>query len=402
MAEIKRAPRRSPGERPPEAGLRRRAEEGVMSVTLLEFFEDYFLNNYVMIFELVGLLILLEIGVHITDQISRMTLAVVILLFFESLFYHLDEWLKTLEYLHPYRPVLNGCMFTIYPLILLLVMQLTLSKKLTRRGIILLLIPEAVSIPFYFTTQWTHLICWFSETNVYYAGPVRFWPGLIFAFYSAVFLVHNAIYFKGYSRVSMFVTVYVLIGPLVGVLYYTFFRVESDYSALFTSAILLYFICIYIHRARIDPLTEAMNRQSYYRDMQTKDRSITAVVSMDMNELKYLNDHLGHEAGDAALTAVSGILRECCGRSGIVYRIGGDEFIIFYINASESAIAETLAAMREKLSRTPYSCAFGCAVREGGEPLKDVISRSDKAMYADKDAIKRALLERGGTVHNRE
>ena len=182
---------------------------------------------------------------------------------------------------------------------------------------------------------------------------------------------------------------YIVFVSCAGMVCFMLFRDGADYSALFTSALLLYYILVYIHMAKIDPLTSLLNRQSCYSDIKSKARAITGIVSVDMNDLKYFNDSFGHEAGDAALTVIAGILQAHCGRGGIVYRIGGDEFIIFYIGAEEAEIAAAIDAMRKALAQTPYACAFGYARKTPELSMHDALLAADREMYADKATLKK-------------
>ena len=154
--------------------------------------------------------------------------------------------------------------------------------------------------------------------------------------------------------------------------------------------------------AKSDPLTGLMNRQSYYQDMETLDGSITGTASIDMNELKYLNDTFGHSAGDEALKTVSKCLLDNRIKGELIYRVGGDEFIILYTGSTEEEIVKNLEAMKATLAKTNYTCAFGYSMKEKGESVEAAVLRADKEMYYDKSAQKRAVLERGGRLHRRK
>ena len=146
---------------------------------------------------------------------------------------------------------------------------------------------------------------------------------------------------------------------------------------------------MYIHMARIDPLTALLNRQCFYKDIEIYEKSINGAVSVDMNYLKYFNDYLGHEAGDKALKTVSAIMRDYCGKGAMVYRIGGDEFVILYINAKEQDVLQAIKQMQEKMAETEYMCAFGYAMKEQGGKLSDALRKSDEMMYIDKEKTKK-------------
>ena len=363
---------------------------------------NFIADNYVMLFELLGLLIVLRISAHISPRMKRQTCVVVALLFLETVIYTLERWTQTLPRYTVARPLLTAAMYSIYPAVLICLTQLTATWKRTRWQTLLLLAPEILSIPLFFTSQWTHLVSWYLPENAYQGGVLSNWPYIVFGFYILVFVVSNMLYFKSYARADRRVMVYVILGPLVGVLLFLALAMDRDFGALFTSGILLYYICIYIHMAKLDPLTQLLNRQSYYEDIRLHGDAVTAVASVDMNELKHINDTQGHEAGDRAITVVAQTLRENCGRSGTVYRVGGDEFMIFYFGAREQEVVDAIAEMRRALRRTPYACAFGYAMHTPDDALQDVIVTSDERMYADKAEMKRKTLAQGGTLRGRK
>ena len=96
-----------------------------------------------------------------------------------------------------------------------------------------------------------------------------------------------------------------IIAASIGVLLNIIFEIDVDYSTLFASLLLIYYLSLYVLTAKEDTLTHLLNRQCYYSDSDKLKDQITAVVSVDMNDLKKINDTQGHDAGDKALYTVS-------------------------------------------------------------------------------------------------
>ena len=354
--------------------------------------KEVFLENYVLIYELVGLLILLGVGVHLSDRMKRLTMIAILLIAVETVIFYVEKWTQTFETLSLLRPMMTASLYSIYPLILFFLTQITAKKPFSKKKTLLLLIPEFVCVPLFYSSQWTHLIFHYSMENHYGGGLLPGFsdlPYILFAFYIGVFLYHIIAYFKDASEWDIWLEIaYIVLVPIFGVMFFVLTESEKDYGSLFMSAILLYYIYVYVHMAKIDPLTSLLNRQSCYKSMQSNSKSITGVVSVDMNDLKYLNDTYGHKEGDKALRTIAGILREYCGKKGMAYRVGGDEFIILYKNAKETEIVDLILRMREKLSETDYSCAFGYSMILTGGTVKDAIRESDHKMYENKALIK--------------
>lgn len=353
-------------------------------MTINEFISD----NFVMIYELGGLVILLFVGAHISFSMKRKTLIAIGLLFIELVCYVAERWTQTFSSYTVLRPMLTATLYSIYPSIIIVMMVIT-STNINRKLFAVLMIPEAVCIPVFYTSQWTHIVFYYHESNHYAGGPLSYLPYWLFLFYVIVFLIHNLIFLKHSSRVSKAVAAYITLGPLVGAVIIMVLGIDKDYSALFTSGTLLYFTYLYIHMAKIDPLTNLLNRQSYYQDIEVDEKYITGVVSIDMNDLKYLNDSFGHEAGDNALKTVANTIRGNSGRNSTVYRVGGDEFMIFYIRVPEEVIRSAIENIRNEMNKTDYVCAYGYAMVAEGKNIIEAIKISDQRMYTDKAELKK-------------
>ena len=364
-------------------------------------FINYILENFTMLYELLGLVVILGVSAHLSQRMKKLTVTVVILLFLESVIFTLERWTQTFEKLSLLRPFLTACLYSLYPLILMTLTLLTETNGFSRRSL-LLAIPWIISVPLFFFSQWTHLVVWYHESNHFAAGPLRYLPYILFIFYVVVFFVQNIRYFRSYSKMNRAAARYIVLGALAGVFLYFYFDGYKDYSVIFTSSILLYYVLVYIHMARMDPLTSLLNRQSFYQDLAMESMSISGIISIDMNELKYLNDNLGHEAGDMALEVVAGVFRNNCKGRSDAYRVGGDEFMVICRDTDEFEIRSMIFDMRENLKQTSYVCAFGYAMCTPDTPMDEILRIADSRMYADKAAIKKDLEDRGISVHNRD
>ena len=83
----------------------------------------------------------------------------------------------------------------------------------------------------------------------------------------------------------------------------------------------------YKEMAEKDAMTGLYNRSAFEQwEQNTKDYNRYAIVTFDLNNLKYCNDNIGHAAGDVYIEASAKLIREIFGKYGKCYRIGGDEF----------------------------------------------------------------------------
>jgi diguanylate cyclase (GGDEF)-like protein len=138
--------------------------------------------------------------------------------------------------------------------------------------------------------------------------------------------------------------------------------------------------------AGVDPLTGLLNRRGL-ESASVADGSYV-VISADLDDLKEINDTLGHGAGDAALERFADVLRSSVRQGATVARIGGDEFLIILDDATQETGRLVTRRILDSLSdfhQLDGLCAsFGFATGTTEIPLDVTISRADEAMYLAK------------------
>jgi diguanylate cyclase (GGDEF)-like protein/PAS domain S-box-containing protein len=151
------------------------------------------------------------------------------------------------------------------------------------------------------------------------------------------------------------------------------------------------------HIADHDALTGLYNRRRFEQEL---DRHIVhgrrygmdgALLVIDLDHFKQVNDGHGHRAGDRALAAVARVLRARLRESDILARFGGDEFAVLMPHGGAAEAAElanlVVNAVRREVSTPagPLDASVGYALFEDATASSDeVLSRADDAMYADK------------------
>jgi diguanylate cyclase (GGDEF)-like protein len=157
----------------------------------------------------------------------------------------------------------------------------------------------------------------------------------------------------------------------------------------------------------IDPLTETLNRRGFERELK---RSLAylkrygaraALVYIDLDEFKPVNDRHGHAAGDAVLKAIAVALSGQVRASDVVARIGGDEFVALLWNVDDADAAAKAAALEAAVYATPVrwgastlvvGASAGVTMIGPLDKPPDALARADAAMYARK-ASRRARLK---------
>ncbi len=151
--------------------------------------------------------------------------------------------------------------------------------------------------------------------------------------------------------------------------------------------------------ADTDTLTPLPNRRRFLRELEravaqaTRHGTPAAVLYVDINGLKGINDRHGHLAGDAALIHVAKLLGSLIRSTDVAARIGGDEFALVLDHLDlESAIdtaeriGRCIAATPLDLGGTPIrlEAAIGTAAILAGDSVDDVMQRADRNMYLAK------------------
>jgi len=143
--------------------------------------------------------------------------------------------------------------------------------------------------------------------------------------------------------------------------------------------------------AEIDLLTGLCNRNSF-NDIIQKYMMRTeqyGVVMLDINGLKYINDHLGHEEGDRIITEAANVIKSSIRVSDLAFRIGGDEFIV--LTSNEDASLRMIEKRVKEKNRIPtqqnpavLNLSLGYATSTEGESADGIIALADQRMYEDK------------------
>lgn len=158
---------------------------------------------------------------------------------------------------------------------------------------------------------------------------------------------------------------------------------------------------------REDQLTGALNRrgldETLDRELKRAGRNKTplCVALLDIDNFKKLNDTLGHQAGDRALTHLTQVIKDTLRPSDAVGRYGGEEFVIILpdtdINAGVEAIQRLQRDLTKKFflhnnERILVTFSAGVALRGEDEDQEDLLGRADKAMYQAKQTGKNRVI----------
>jgi diguanylate cyclase (GGDEF)-like protein len=160
----------------------------------------------------------------------------------------------------------------------------------------------------------------------------------------------------------------------------------------------------YKRKACTDGLTRLLNRAAFSEQLEEKaadareSGNSLALVMLDVDNFKRINDTYGHQAGDQVLCALGELLTANLRREDLIGRYGGEEFILAVPGVNEEQILAVAENLRKKTSETVvdpalsmFTVSVGCTLYRSGEDLDEGIHRADMALYVAKHGGKNTV-----------
>ena len=148
-----------------------------------------------------------------------------------------------------------------------------------------------------------------------------------------------------------------------------------------------YIFIVSVNASR-DPLTGLYDRRTYNEDVARYKEIINGVVQIDMNGLKYLNDHFGHDAGDLALNTLANIFADSVDAKRMcAYRLSGDEFVVLMFKGSKEQLDNAVSVIQERINDSNYSAALGYYYIDKNTStvtFEEAMHIAEELMYVDK------------------
>lgn len=160
---------------------------------------------------------------------------------------------------------------------------------------------------------------------------------------------------------------------------------------------------------QMDPLTEALNRHAFHSLLRRPEAghdspTSGSVAVLDIDNLKPINDTLGHTVGDKAIRAVARAMRSLVRADDMLFRWGGDEFLVLMFKLPQPEASRRIEKLNKILEENAerwigipvrVTVSFGVAGFTSLRDLGQAIEQADKAMYARRNLIRRRVVEKG-------
>ena len=343
--------------------------------------EEYILQNWILVLILIAFVIFLITTSFLDKKASKRLYFLLAEVFVLSITVFLEFYYENDSSFRTARTVLMAIRYSAAPILLANVIYATVKKIkiLVFVPAVALTILDIVSIP-------TGVVFSINDENDLVRGPLGYLPFIIAGLYCA-FLIYILVK-RSNKRFIEIVPIALLALAFVSGLVFPFVfgpRFAQIYCPTIAVALFIYYVFSTISLVKKDALTGLLNRQAYYSETSRSFKDITAIVSMDMNGLKKINDTYGHAAGDEALSTLATCFKNACHVNQSAYRMGGDEFAIVCHKTSEEDVIKLIERIKEQVSKTKYTCSIGYSYQKGGhKELDELLKVSDERMYSNK------------------
>lgn len=160
----------------------------------------------------------------------------------------------------------------------------------------------------------------------------------------------------------------------------------------------------YVEGSHLDSMTKLLNRKGImeYAEAKVAKGASVAVVMMDIDNFKNVNDTYGHPFGDAVITAVADVIKKVIGGSGVAGRVGGDEFMVILDNSGDELMLRNYlrgikmnvgALFLEKVGNNKITCSIGVSRNKvDSSEFKELYRIADRALYLAKEKGKNRYI----------
>ena len=255
----------------------------------------------------------------------------------------------------------------------------------------LLKIPGVICIFITSLSLFTKFVFWYDEnTGEMIRGPFAFAPHVTLMFYVLILL------YVGVKRIFQrkieegIIIVFGCILNCVATLVEYLYRLRGILMGSIALVLVFYFLYLHVQIFKTDVLTGCFNRLTMKSDSKKFKNSIRTILMIDLNNLKAINDIHGHEAGDTALKTLAYNVRRNLPNGCILYRTGGDEFVVFILRSVTKTTDEIINKLKSAMKKTNYEWAIGYYEFESPKDydLNKALSIADARMYINKKQMK--------------
>lgn len=348
---------------------------------MVEAIKDYFFQNWILLIILGAFFVVLFITSFSNRKTTLRYLLLLISILLLSVVVFVEFYLQPVAENTTARLILMAIRYSATPFVLALVIMVLVKKQS-----LLVFVPAALLLVIDIISIFTGIVFGLNQSYELQRGALGYLPFIVSGLYM-LFLIVLLLIRSNKRWIEIAPIIFLSVALTSGLVFPFVFgsRFSEMFCTIIATSLFIYYVFTILELAKKDGLTGVLNREAYYIETRRDFKDITAIISLDMNGLKTINDTLGHAAGDEALVTLALCFARAIGVKQSVYRMGGDEFIIVCRKTSEEDVRNIVKRIEESVAQTKYSCSIGYSYHEAGTiKLEDLLKESDKQMYSDK------------------
>lgn len=382
---------------------------------------DYLTINYTAVVGIVFLLIFLHFNASLDKRIKHIFHVLILTEFVEMVVYSLELWTTTFAHLSPLRLWFSAIGYTVRPLILCLIVMLATRNESVERFPKLFFLPAALNTAAAFSVFFTDIVYSYTPDNLFVRGPLGFFTHAVALIYLVILILVVINGNRGRSKletliifaISLLIVFFMTAEAvwdirtlgrssivMITIFYYMFFQSRVYKNSLSTEQSIRSELEL---ASRTDGLTGLLNKNAFanaatnlLRAYDSIPHSGIALLFVDLDHLKAVNDTFGHAAGDTAITDAANTLRSTFRKTDLVGRFGGDEYCLLLLNIPKDPFVGCLKKIQDGLRReytengvtVSVSASIGAVYtgRPITAPYEELMRLADEALYEAKAA----------------
>lgn len=277
--------------------------------------------------------------------------------------------------------------YTLRPIIIFLIILLLLRGKAGKK--LLMGIPLIINGIIAFSAFFTDVAYSYSATNEFVRGPLGYAAFVTSGFYLVLLIIMTIYVYSDDRNTEAFIAIAITIMTSIATAMESVWKIDGVINMTGAASISFYYLYLNTQQFKRDPLTNVLNRRCFYLDAAKNFATLNAVISIDLNNLKKLNDYEGHAEGDKAICTMVECVRNVIVKNCYLYRTGGDEFMILCFKQTEENVKKLLEDIKTEMAKTLYTCAIGMAYMDAEQSFEKLCAKADEAMYMDKEEGKK-------------
>lgn len=349
-------------------------------------------ENYVGLVTIIGLWVFVCNNRMFDRKITNIFKIFMVCVFSMMVFECLDYYFESFDHYVFARNITSAAGYTLTPVILML-FSFVIGRKY--KYDFLLWLPALFVAVVAFTSPLTKVMFYFTSDNLFVRGPMGYLSHIVSGLYLLHMISISLFNFNVIDKAESFI-IYMIALCIAGT---TAIESIGNFRFLLTDVIIIagmfYYMYLYSQIYRRDPLTNTLNRRCFYTDSKKYQNGVMAIVSMDINGLKTINDNYGYAEGDIAIQTFANVAKKVAPKGFVLYRTGGAEFMALGIKKEEAETEKFITDIKLEMAKTKYSVSCGYVIYVPQNNFEECCKASDSKMYMDKRRHKeeRAMIK---------